>query len=85
MTDKRLPAIWTWGVRDEDKTNLEAIIRGSTVTMDRLRAILRTMLDGVDRLEMSDEFLEKPNLDQRLFVNIGRRKELQDLLRLVTF
>lgn len=80
-----VPAIWTLNLRDPEKKSVfEASLRSSTA-LERLREILSQKLDALEATELASEFYEKENLDPRLYVNLGRKKELRELLQTLTF
>lgn len=81
-----LPIVWIAHIRDpETKANFERAVRASGTALDRLREILGQKLDALERELFSDEFLEKPNLDQRAYVNLGEMKQVRELISILTF
>lgn len=82
----KLPLSWTIHLRDpERKEKFEAAVLNSSVAIDRLRDILEARLEAIEAEEISDNFLKEWNLEQRFYKNLGRKAELKDLLRLLTF
>lgn len=83
---KNIPIGWTATIRDPQlKKNFEQSLRSSTLVLDRLREMLEYKLEELEQSEMSDQFFEAPNLDERFYRNQGRKKELRELLRLLDF
>lgn len=81
-----LPIVWIANIRDpETKANFERAVRASGTALDRLREILVEKLDALEREVYSDEFLEKPNLDQRFYATLGEMKQARELLAILTF
>lgn len=84
LEPKRLPMAWTTNVKDDAKAELEQLIRNSTTVLSRFRDIILERLEALERTEMSSDFFDKPNPTSRFEFNLGRKKELHDLLRLLT-
>lgn len=81
-----LPIVWTTHLRDQQtKATFERAVRASGIALDRLRDILGQRLEALERELFSDEFLEKPNLDQRSYVTLGEMKQVRNLLAILTF
>lgn len=77
--------IWSLHLKEKDKEAFEQSLRSSKTVIDRLRVILETKLEGLEAEELSDKFFEEVNLDQRFYRNQGRKKELHQLLDILTF
>ena len=86
MADKKLLTVWTSHLRDEQsKKDFENSVRSAVTPLRRLREILLERLALVEGEEVSDGFWEDPNIQERLIRNLGRKKELTDILRLLAF
>lgn len=80
-----LPLVWTTNLRPEEKPAFEATVRNATIALGRLREILHSRLDEIERQELTNDFYTNINLEAMFHRNIGRKKELYDLLTILEF
>ena len=85
MRQKNLPVVWTKHLSEAEREAMEKSVRNSTIVLSRLREIIDEQLNGLDRMEESDEFYEKYDYHRHQpFVN-GRRRALKDIRKLLDF
>lgn len=66
----------------EEREAFQDMVKGSAKVLDRLREICEHTLSSVDR--NSEEDFDSPSWAQKMAFNMGQRKALQDVIKLVT-
>lgn len=83
---KNLSLQWTNGVKDPDeKKNLEASIRGSSIALLRLKALAEGKLKGILNTESGLHQYENSAWSHFQAHQNGRKQELKDILELLAF
>lgn len=81
----RLDSRWLKGIPDEDRANLEQIVRTSTAVLGRLKSILDEEYNSIERSEELDSQFDNPNWAYHMSYKMGQRAELKRILTLLQF
>jgi len=77
-------SIWTKHLKDqEEKAQYEKSLRNAKWVLDDISKILKTLEEELDRVELNPKFYELPNWEYRQADNIGYRRCLNLVKKLI--
>lgn len=78
-----MQTFWTAPLVGDDKAKMQAEVRSARIVLETLQQHLEKEANRIKADIVSDEFMDKPNLHERMIKALARESELRRIVRLL--